>query len=47
MTALHHWDLYAALRHAGRMSEWGLAPGDQKRLEAGNREFVAAALAAR
>lgn len=44
MTALHHWDLYASLRHAGRMSEWGLTPGDRKRLEAGHQEFVAAAL---
>jgi hypothetical protein len=34
------------LRHAGRMSEWGLAPGDRKRLEAGHQKFVAAALAA-
>jgi aminoglycoside phosphotransferase (APT) family kinase protein len=46
MTALRHWDLYAALRHAGRMSEWGLTSGDRKRLEAGHQEFVTAALAA-
>jgi hypothetical protein len=46
MTALRQWDLYASLRHAGRMSRWGLAPGDQKRLEAGHEEFVSAALAA-
>jgi hypothetical protein len=46
MTALRHWDLYAALRHAGRMSEWGLAPSGRKRLEAGHREFVTATLAA-
>jgi aminoglycoside phosphotransferase (APT) family kinase protein len=46
MTALRHWDLYAALRHAGRMSEWGLSPGDRKRLEAGHQEFARAALAA-
>ena len=46
MTALRHWDLYASLRHAGRMSEWGLTPGDRKRLEAGHQEFVATALAA-
>jgi aminoglycoside phosphotransferase (APT) family kinase protein len=46
LTALRHWDLYAALRHAGRMSQWGLAPGDRKRLEAGHQEFVTRALAA-
>lgn len=46
MSALRHWDLYAALRPAGRMSQWGLAPSDRKRLEAGHHEFVAAALAA-
>jgi hypothetical protein len=46
MTALRQWDLYTALRHADRMRQWGLAPGDQKRLEAGHQEFIAAALAA-
>jgi aminoglycoside phosphotransferase (APT) family kinase protein len=46
MTALREWDLYASLRHAGRMGQWGLASGDQKRLAAGHQEFVAAALAA-
>ena len=46
MTALRHWDLYAALRHAGRMSEWGLTPGDRNRLEAGHHEFVTTVLAA-
>ena len=46
MTALRHWDLYAALRHAGRMAEWGLTPGDRNRLEAGHHEFVATVLAA-
>jgi hypothetical protein len=46
MTALRQWDQYASLRHAGRMSQWGLAPGDQQRLQAGHQEFVAAALAA-
>jgi aminoglycoside phosphotransferase (APT) family kinase protein len=46
MTALRHWDLYASLRHAGRMSQWGLTPGDRKRLEAGHQEFATAALAA-
>ena len=46
MTALRHWDMYAALRHAGRMAEWGLSPADLSRLQAGHREFTAAALAA-
>jgi len=46
ITALRHWDLYAALRHAGRMSEWGLAPRDRDRLEAGHHEFVMTVLAA-
>jgi aminoglycoside phosphotransferase (APT) family kinase protein len=46
LTALPCWDLYAALRHAGRMSEWGLTPSDRERLEAGHREFVTTALAA-
>ena len=45
LTALPHWDLYAALRHAGRMTEWGLTPADLARLQAGHREFTAAALA--
>jgi aminoglycoside phosphotransferase (APT) family kinase protein len=46
MTALRHWDLYAALRHAGRMGEWGLTPGDRSRLEAGHHDFVTTVLAA-
>ncbi len=45
MTALPHWDLYASLRHAGRMGEWGLLPADLARLQAGHREFTGAALA--
>jgi aminoglycoside phosphotransferase (APT) family kinase protein len=45
LTALTHWDLYAALRHAGRMTGWGLAPPDLARLQAGHREFTTAALA--
>lgn len=44
MTALRHWDLYAALRHAGRMADWGLSPADLARLQSGHREFVAALL---
>jgi aminoglycoside phosphotransferase (APT) family kinase protein len=42
--ALAHWDLYAALRHTGRMDEWRLSPGQRSRLEAGHREFTAASL---
>jgi hypothetical protein len=45
MTALRHWDLYVALRHAGRMSEWGLTAGDRNRLETGHQQFVTAVLA--
>jgi aminoglycoside phosphotransferase (APT) family kinase protein len=45
VTALPHWDLYAGLRHAGRMTEWGLTPAELARLQAGHREFTAAALA--
>ncbi len=45
MTALRHWDLYAALRHAGRMADWRVSPADLARLQSGHREFAAAALA--
>ena len=45
MTALPHWDLYASLRHAGRMTDWGLLPADLARLRAGHRQFTGAALA--
>jgi aminoglycoside phosphotransferase (APT) family kinase protein len=45
MTALPHWDLYASLRHAGRMADWGLTPADLERLQAGHRQFTGAALA--
>jgi hypothetical protein len=44
MTALPHWDLYASLRHAGRMGDWGLRPADLERLQAGHQVFTAAAL---
>jgi len=36
MTSLAHWDLYAALRHPGRMSSWGLTAADLARLQAGH-----------
>jgi aminoglycoside phosphotransferase (APT) family kinase protein len=42
--ALPHWDRYAALRHAGRMDEWGLSDARRARLEAGHREFSAVTL---
>lgn len=45
LTALAYWDLYAALRHAGRMGEWGLSDSDLARLQDGHRKFTAAALA--
>jgi aminoglycoside phosphotransferase (APT) family kinase protein len=45
MAALPHWDLVAALRHAGRMSAWGLAAADLARLRAGHRAFAGMALA--
>jgi aminoglycoside phosphotransferase (APT) family kinase protein len=45
LTALAHWDLYAALRHAGRLAEWGLSDANLARLQAGHREFTAIALA--
>jgi aminoglycoside phosphotransferase (APT) family kinase protein len=45
LTALAHWDLYAGLRHAGRMTAWGLSPASLERLAAGHREFTDAALA--
>ena len=45
ITALSHWDLYVALRHTGRMAEWGLSPSDLSRLQAGHREFTAFILA--
>jgi aminoglycoside phosphotransferase (APT) family kinase protein len=44
LRALPPWDLYAALRHAGRMDGWGLPPADLARLRAGHREFVAVTL---
>ena len=46
VTALQHWDLYAALRHAGRMTGWGLPAADLARLQSGHREFVASLLGA-
>jgi aminoglycoside phosphotransferase (APT) family kinase protein len=41
LSTLPHWDLYAALRHAGRMGTWGLPRAELARLQAGHRKFVA------
>jgi len=41
LSTLPHWDLYAALRHAGRMGTWGLPATELARLQSGHREFVA------
>jgi aminoglycoside phosphotransferase (APT) family kinase protein len=40
LSTLPHWDLYAALRHAGQMGSWGLPPAELARLQSGHREFV-------
>ena len=40
LSTLPHWDLYAALRHAGRMGTWGLPSAELDRLQSGHREFV-------
>lgn len=44
LAALPLWDLFAALRPAGKMAGWGLPPVDLQRFQAGHREFVARAL---
>jgi aminoglycoside phosphotransferase (APT) family kinase protein len=44
MAALALWDLHAGLRHAGRMTDWGLSPASLQRMQAGHREFTAAAI---
>lgn len=41
VSALPHWDFYAALRHAGRMETWGLPDAELSRLRTGHRQFVA------
>jgi aminoglycoside phosphotransferase (APT) family kinase protein len=40
LSTLPHWDLYAALRHAGRMGTWGLPAAEFARLQTGHRQFV-------
>jgi aminoglycoside phosphotransferase (APT) family kinase protein len=42
--ALPRWDLYAALRPAGKIAGWGLAAPDLDRFLAGHREFTKSAL---
>jgi aminoglycoside phosphotransferase (APT) family kinase protein len=43
-SSLPCWDLCAALRPAGRMSEWGIDGNTLRRLQAGHRSFVEEAL---
>lgn len=38
------WDLYAALRPAGRLGSWGLAPEVERTMRARHRQFVEQAL---
>jgi aminoglycoside phosphotransferase (APT) family kinase protein len=45
LSTMLHWDLYGALRHAGRMGTWGLPAAELARLQAGHREFVAMIMA--
>jgi hypothetical protein len=44
MSALPHWDLYAALRPAGKVTSWGLSPPELTRVRAGHAEFAQSAL---
>jgi aminoglycoside phosphotransferase (APT) family kinase protein len=44
LAALPYWDLYAALRPAGKMADWGLPAADLDRFRAGHREFTSSAL---
>jgi aminoglycoside phosphotransferase (APT) family kinase protein len=44
LTTLPYWDLYAALRPAGKIAGWGLAAADLDRFLAGHREFTRSAL---
>ncbi len=45
-TDLPYWDLAAALRPAGKLAGWGLAPTVEARMRARHRGFVAQAFAA-
>jgi aminoglycoside phosphotransferase (APT) family kinase protein len=44
VSALPHWDLYAALRPAGMVTDWGLSQPELERVRAGHAEFVQSAL---
>jgi aminoglycoside phosphotransferase (APT) family kinase protein len=44
VSALPHWDLYAALRPVGTVTDWGLSPSELARVRAGHAEFVQSAL---
>ena len=44
VSALPHWDLYAALRPAGTVTDWGLSRSELARVQAGHAEFVQSAL---
>ncbi len=44
VTALPWWDLYAALRPAGKLAGWGLPQAELDRFRAGHREFTKSAL---
>lgn len=45
LTSLPAWDLWAALRPAGRLASWGLSPAQETKMRLDHREFVAQALA--
>lgn len=44
VSALPFWDLLAALRPAGTVTDWGLEPAELARVRAGHRRFTLAAL---
>ncbi len=44
LAQLAYWDLRAALRPCGRLSQWGLAPGPERRMRRRHAQFVDAAL---
>jgi aminoglycoside phosphotransferase (APT) family kinase protein len=45
VSALPYWDLFAALRPAGKMTGWNLSPGKLAAMRTAHRRFVAGALA--
>jgi aminoglycoside phosphotransferase (APT) family kinase protein len=44
MSALPYWDLYAALRPAGKMAGWGMPAGQLAAMTQGHQEFTAGIL---